>query len=286
MRPLLDDIDAAPGSTTSLLRTIVATSLRRIGGWIAVADLITLMRAIDVPDTRTRNALSRLKAKGLVVPEPHGKVTGYRLSDAAVPMIERGDRRIYSPRFMGVRDRWCLISYSVPEEQRDLRHQLRRRLSWIGCGSVSPALWICPGFLVDEVEEILTDLGLNARATVFLADEIRGDKPARVAVALWWDLGAIRALHDVFLTAHADQVRAAVRQPSPERAFAVAIRGLDSWRPIPYVDPGLPDWLLPEDWPARNSIPVFEELRDRLLPHAHAYVEQVTGVRRSEGGAG
>ncbi|GID30344.1 PaaX family transcriptional regulator [Paractinoplanes brasiliensis] len=279
MRPLLDDLDAAPGSTTSLLRTIVATSVRRIGGWIAVADLITLMRAIDVPDTRSRNALSRLKAKGLLVPESRGKVSGYRVSEAAMPMFERHDRRLYSPRFMTENDRWCLISYSVPEEQRDLRHQLRRRLSWIGCGSVSPALWICPGFLVDEVEEILFDLGLNARATVFLANEIRGDKPAPVAVALWWDLDAIRALHDDFLAAHADEVRAAAKEPS--RAFPVAIRGLDSWRPIPYVDPGLPDWLLPSDWPARRSIPVFEELRDLLLPHAHAYVEQVTS-----GGAG
>ncbi|MFI5893485.1 PaaX family transcriptional regulator C-terminal domain-containing protein [Actinoplanes sp. NPDC051513] len=276
MRPQLDDLDAAPGSTTSLLRTIVATSLRRLGGWIAVADLITLMRAIDVPDPRTRNALSRLKAKGLLVPDSRGKITGYRLSEDAVPMIERGEQRLYRPRFMTRDGRWCLISYSVPEEQRDLRHQLRRRLSWIGCGSVSPALWICPGFLVDEVEEILADLGLNARATVFLADEIRGDKPAPVAVALWWDLDAIRALHDDFLAAHADDVQAAVKDPAPRRAFAVAIRGLDSWRPIPYVDPGLPDSLLPDDWPARRSLPLFEELRDRLLPHAHAYVEQVT----------
>jgi phenylacetic acid degradation operon negative regulatory protein len=279
---LADHMDASPGSTTSLLRTIVGTSLRRLGGWIAVADLITLMRAIDIPDARTRNALTRIKAKGLLDAAPRGKVQGYELSEAGKRMLDRGDRRIYRPRTMAFGDRWCLISYSVPEEQRDLRHQLRRRLTWIGCGSVSLALWICPEYLVDEVEEILADLGLNARATVFLANDVRGDKPARVAVAMWWDLDSIRALHDDFFAAHAGEVRALGPDPDPEQAFATYIRGLDRWRPIPYLDPGLPDWLLPDDWPGRRSIAVFLELRDRIQPFAHAYVAKVIGP----GGAG
>ncbi|WP_306205460.1 PaaX family transcriptional regulator [Actinoplanes sp. RD1] len=289
---LPDDMDWSPGSATSLLRTIIGMSLRRLGGWIAVADLITLMRALDVSDARARNALTRIKAKGLLEPAARGRTQGYQLTEAARPMLARADQRIYAPRFMDDDDRWCLIAYSVPEEQRDLRHQLRRRLSWIGCGNVSPALWICPGYLVDEVQEILADLGLNARATVFLANEIRGDKPPQVAVALWWDLDAIRALHDDFLAAHAAAVEALGPRPDGHRAFATYIRGMDAWRPIPYLDPGLPGWLLSDDWPARRSIPVFTELRDRVAPHAHAYVEQVTGQRRPDppgtarGGAG
>ena len=72
---------------------------------------------------------------------------------------------------MSVSDRWCLISYSIPESRRQLRHQLRRRLSWIGCGTVSAALWICPEYLISEVEDILTDLDLGESAVIFLAGE-------------------------------------------------------------------------------------------------------------------
>lgn len=278
VNPALDDFEASPGSTTSLVRTVVGTTLRRVGGWIAVADLVALMRAIDVPDARTRNTVSRLKTKGLLLPSTRERTPGYELNPAAVPMLEKGDRRIYRPRSMAAGERWCLISYSVPEENRDLRHQLRRRLSWIGCGSASPALWICPEYLFEDVEEILADLGLSARATVFLADEVRGAKPPQVAIALWWDLDSIRALHDTFLTGTGETRK----EVSGREAFATWIRALDTWRVIPYRDPGLPDWLLPEDWPARRSIPVFLDLHDRVRPLADAYVDEVIAGGRAD----
>ena len=259
-------MESSPGSTTSLLRTIVGTSLRRLGGWIAVAHFVELAKAVGLPEARTRTALARVKAKGLLESQNRAGTPGYAIAAAAIPMLERGDRRIFQPRSMAADDRWCLISYSVPEENRDLRHQLRRRLTWIGCGAVSPALWICPEYLTAEVEEILADLGLIDNATVFLAD-VRG--PAEVA--RWWDLASIRATHDAFLAAHADTVAR-----TPEEAYRAWIHGLDSWRIIPYVDPGLPARLLPADWPGPRSAARFLDLRDRVLPRAHAYVAGVT----------
>lgn len=281
MSTVLDDFDSAPGSTASLLRSIVGTSLRRLGGWIAVAHLIELTAAVDVPAARTRTALSRLKAKGLLEAEPLDGVPGYRVSPGAVAMLERGDRRIYHPHFNSRDGRWCLISWSVPEEQRDLRHQLRRRLTWIGCGAVSAALWICPDYLTGEVEEVLADLGLTHNATLFLAHEVRGPRPPREAVAAWWDLDAIRLRHESFLAAHELPVRNLGPNPEPREAFSAWIRALDSWRTIPYLDPGLAPDLLPEDWPGRRSVPIFDELRTRILPIAHTYVDQV--VSRSPG---
>ncbi|WP_433710546.1 hypothetical protein ACQP2U_30020 [Nocardia sp. CA-084685] len=37
-------------------------------------------------------------------------------------------------------DAWRLLSYAVPESERAARHQLRRRLCGIGCGTVSGVL--------------------------------------------------------------------------------------------------------------------------------------------------
>jgi len=273
-----DDTESSPGSTTSLLRTIVGTSLRRLGGWIAVAHLIELAGTVGLPAPRTRTALARVKARGLLLGEARAGVPGYALAPDAVPMLERGDRRIFRPRSMADDDRWCLVSWSVPEESRDLRHQLRRRLTWIGCGAVSPALWICPEYLAEEVEEILADLGLSANATVFLAAEIRGP----VEAARWWDLSAIRARHDAFLadtagTAGTAGAVGAVGE-APAEAYRAWIHGLDSWRIIPYIDPGLPARLLPDDWPGHRSAARFLDLRDRVLPRAHAYVDEVVSA--------
>lgn len=286
MTTVLDDFDSAAGSTVSLLRSIVGTSVRRLGGWIAVAHLVELMAAVDVPAARTRTALSRVKAKGLLDAEPRDGVPGYRLSPAAVAMLERGDRRIYQPHVNTEHGHWCLISWSVPEEQRDLRHQLRRRLTWIGCGAVSAALWICPDYLTEEVEEVLADLGLSANATLFLAHEVRGPRAPREAVAAWWDLDAIRVRHEAFLAAHEQPVRALGPDPDPRTAFAAWIRALDSWRIIPYLDPGLAPDLLPTDWPGARSVPVFDELRTRILPIAHRYVDEVTARSTAHPSAG
>jgi len=272
---VLDDLDSRPGSTTSLLRTVIGSTMRDLGGWMASSTLVALMTEFDVPSDRTRTALTRLKTKGLLVPEARGRVAGYGLTEAAIAMLVRGDRRIYHPRFMDNDDHWCLISFSVPEQNRDVRHQLRRRLSWIGCGVIASALWICPAFLVDEVEEIVADLGLRGRVTVFLVDEIRGVDDLPAAISRWWDLDGICALHHDFLASHADAIAAFRADPRPRTAFRTWTVALDAWRPIPYLDPGLPPCLLPNDWPGHRSIPLFMEFRDSAVEPAAQFVRSI-----------
>lgn len=268
---ILDDFDSRPGSATSLLRTIVGAHLRAVGGWMSIADLITLMGAVAVSAVSTRSAVLRVKTKGLLSAETVFGQAGYRLNPEAVPMLERGDRRIFSFRQQGDDDTWCLISYSIPETQRDARHQLRRRLGWIGCGSVATGLWICPSFLTDEVEEILDTLGLRDAATLFITEPPRLASTPAEAAARWWDLARLEALHRDFLRAHGD----ATEPESQQQAFARYIRALDDWRIIPYLDPGLPPSALPADWPGFDSVALFETLTARLAAPAASYVRSV-----------
>ena len=44
-------------------------------------------------------------------------------------------------------DGWVLLSFSMPEEERDKRHVLRSKLMWLGLGNVSSGLWIGPAQL-------------------------------------------------------------------------------------------------------------------------------------------
>ncbi len=279
MSEILDDMDSRPGSTTSLLRTVLGIYLRELGGWIAVSHLLELMEALDVPGPRTRTALVRVKKKSLLVPETRDRVAGYALVDDAVPMLERGDRRIYHPRNMGPESKWCAVSFSIPEENRHLRHQLRRRLHWIGCGTVSPALWICPAYLAGEVEEILDDLGIREHSTLFIAERPLVAGSLQAAVASWWDLDALRAHHEEFLQQHrADALVGADEPVTAREAFSVYIRSIDSWRIIPYLDPGLPAELLSADWPGDESNALQWRLRERFSALSTDYVAEVTGI--------
>jgi phenylacetic acid degradation operon negative regulatory protein len=245
--------------------------------------LIELMTTVGVNQARTRTAILRVRGKGLLAPEVREGYVGYALDPAAIPALARGDRRIYAPRQMGTSDRWCLISYSIPESQRQLRHQLRRRLSWIACGTVTAALWICPEYLTGEVEEILNELGVRASASIFLADETRVDGGLGRAVGQWWDLPAIAARHHAFLSAYGSVVG---EDLAPRQAFATWIGCLDAWRVIPYIDPRLPAAWLPADWPGNLSIPLFADLREQLEDLSGRYVRHVTSGPWSGGDPG
>ncbi|MDZ4046583.1 MAG: regulator, partial [Rhodoglobus sp.] len=195
--PVLDDIDARPGSTASLLRTFIGVFLRPLGGWISAADLVALAGDLGIPPTQARTGIARLKQKGLLLAERDDTI-GYRLNPAAIPMLERGDRRIFEMREMTDTDPWCLVSFSIPESARSTRHQLRRRLQWIGAGVVLPALWICPGHLKDEALQILHELDARRWATLFLASAPAPAGTLVEAAAQWWDLDALRAEHLAF----------------------------------------------------------------------------------------
>jgi phenylacetic acid degradation operon negative regulatory protein len=267
---ILDDFDARPGSAVSLARTVVGLYLRRLGGWISIGDLVRVMQHVGVDDAAARTAVARLKARGLLMPEARAAVKGYRLNPDAVGMLEAGDRRIFSPRRMAAGDPWCLISFSLPEQQRAERHQLRRRLHWIGCGTVSPALWICPATLTTEVEQILLDLGVRAHATLFESTDPRPAGTLADAVAGWWDLDELAAVHGAFLA----EVEPLLRPHGDQ--LAGYVRGIDLWRPIPYLDPGLAREVLPEGWPGHRS----EQLYAELAGMAASAAEQLSGLLR------
>nr|WP_201471148.1 PaaX family transcriptional regulator C-terminal domain-containing protein [Microbacterium hydrocarbonoxydans] len=264
-KPVLDDIDARPGSTASLLRTLIGLYLRPLGGWISAADLVALAGDLGIPTAQARTGITRLKQKGLLLAERRHAV-GYRLNPDAATMLERGDRRIFEMREMTDADRWCLISFSIPESARSIRHQLRRRLQWIGAGVVSPALWICPGHLQSDVQQIVAELDARAWVTTFQADTPMTPRTLPEAAAQWWDLDALRAEHLAFqrsLAALADE------------PFAAYVQLIDSWRMLPYLDPGLPPAMLPADWPGGRSYSEFARLSQTHADAAWRHVRDV-----------
>ncbi len=265
---ILDDLDSRPGSATSILRTIIGSYLRGLGGWISIAEFIRLMGAVGISSSHSRTAVLRVKNKGLLLPESVGGQTGYRLNPASLPMLERGDRMIFGARQQRDGGAWCLVSFSLPESQRAARHQLRKRLVWIGCGNVSTGLWIGPAFLTDEVEEILSDLGLRDSATVFITDTPQPAEPLASAVARWWDLEAIATFHHRFIDAFASWGPV----EDPRRAFANYVTVLDRWRVIAYLDPGLQKAVLPPEWPGFDSLALFDRLNWELAADAENFV--------------
>ncbi|WP_433683918.1 PaaX family transcriptional regulator [Nocardia sp. CA-119907] len=267
---VLDDIDGRPGSATSLARTVLGAYVRDLGGWIAIADFTELLALLDIPAPSTRTAITRLKTKGVLRAESRSGRAGYALTEPALAMFARGDPRIFGFRQMAPGDAWRLLSFGIPESERGARHQLRRRLTAIGCGTVSAGLWIYPEYLATEAAAIITALALDDYVTSFRATDPVVPGNVRQAAAQWWNLDDLAARHRTFYQRHRKILE--LDDTSDRNAFTHFTHMLDEWRIIPYIDPGLPDEMLPLNWPGLASVYLFTEARQRYLEPSRQWV--------------
>jgi phenylacetic acid degradation operon negative regulatory protein len=250
--------------------TFFGVFLRRLGGWIAVADLVALMGDLDLDEQAVRSAVSRLKRRGVVASDRRAGAAGYRLTAPGLAILEAGDARIFGRAPAGP-DAWLLVVFSIPEARRALRHKLRTRLQWLGLGTVAAGVWIAPAHAAAEVRRTVGDLGLEGHVELFRGDHLgAGD-----AVAGWWDLDAIAAEYRTYVAAW-EPALARNGGPSDAAAFAGHVRHLDAWRRIPFHDPGLPASALPGDWPGAHAWGVFRALDRRLSGAAMRHVEART----------
>lgn len=173
---------------------------------------------------------------------------------------------------------WLLAVFSVPEQERNKRHLLRSRLARLGFGTAAPGVWIAPATLYEETRHTLERLGLAGYVDLFRGAHT-GFEPTAEAVRRWWDLDALAARHRAFLAAHEPVLQRWSQQGSeaPADAYRDYLLALDSWRALPYADPGLPPALLPADWPGERSARVFAELHQRLREAGAAYVRNQSG---------
>ena len=253
----------------SLIVTIYGLYARPAGGWLSVSSLVRLMAAAGVDEPAVRSSISRLKRRGLLIAEQVDGSAGYALSDLARTILIQGDRRIFERPRADPADGWLLAVFSVPESERDKRHQLRSRLSWLGFGTVSSGVWIAPAHVESEARDSLEHSDLTKYVDLFRAEYV-AFRPQPEQVAAWWDLAGLEQMYEEFIARCAPTVARwrRTRRQDDAAAFADYVQVLTQWRRLPFLDPGLPSDLLPRGWRGSAAADVFFELNGRLAPAA------------------
>ncbi len=283
-----DDEAAGRGQTPrALIVTVYGLYAREVGGWLSVAAIIRLMSELAIDETAVRSSISRLKRRGLLVAERSGGAAGYALSAPARTVLDEGDRRIFARRRAALDDGWVLAVFSVPEVERDKRHQLRSRLSWLGFGTVAAGVWIAPAHVLDEAHDVLARHGLSPYVDLFRAEHV-AFTDVRDQLPGWWDLTRLQARYDDFLQQHRPILAGYRRRRRVDEraAFVDYIGALTDWRRLPYSDPGLAPELLPRGWNGVRAADTFFELRERLAGPAHRFVDSVRRGTDADGRSG
>ena len=263
-----------------LIVSLFGLYARQHGGGLAVATIIALMLDIGVESTGTRSSISRLKKRGVIDSVQVGGRNGYALASSVIETFNEGDDRIFHPRRAKKGDQWLLATFTVPESQRHIRHKIRSSLVRMGFGSVTPGLWIAPGYLRDSVLAYFDTRGLDEYLEFFMADHV-GGADLHNNIGSWWDLPALDALYSDFLEHNRGILEAWLQREqlpgdhgSDARAFADYLVLITQWRRLPYLDPGLPIEFLPENWNALEAERLFQKLHALLAPRAERHADR------------
>jgi phenylacetic acid degradation operon negative regulatory protein len=278
--PLIDE-EAAQSrgiQPRALIVTIYGLYAREVDGWISVSSLVKLMAEVGVDEPAVRSSISRLKRRGILDAQKAGGVAGYALSAQAREILVEGDRRIFERPRATVADGWVIAVFSVPESERQKRHMLRSRLTWLGYGTVAAGVWIAPAHLEHETRDTLGRYDLAPYVDLFRADYVAFGEVSQ-QIGAWWDLEGLEALYADFATTHGPVLARWKRRRSEHdaAAFADYVRALTDWRRLPFLDPGLPPELLPKDWHGARAADLFFALQNLLAEAAHRHVAVVTG---------
>lgn len=261
----------------SLVFDLFGDFLRYRGGEARLQVLMTLMGCFDVPEPTVRVVVARLRKEGWLQSSRDGRETVYALTDAAWELLDEGRSRIFQ-RAAGPWDgQWHMVIYSVPETERALREQLRKKLSWLGFGPLSASVWLSPHDRTAQVSEAFVE-DSSVQLDIFHSRSA-GTDADRDIVARSWDLASLERDYTEFIDRYQGRLAGyRAGEVSGKGALVERMYLIHDYRMFPFRDPDLPPELVPSGWPGRRAHELFLEAHGLLRGPAEAYVDEVIGV--------
>lgn len=249
------------------------------GGQAWTASLLKMLNVLGVTERAARSTLSRMRRKGWVKPERSGRRSLYTLTARGRRILEEGSQRIFEPRKTDWDGRWYMAVYSLPENKRELRNALRKRLTWLGFGRLALGTWICPQDRHEEVEAMLDDLDAHQFVELFSGSRLAsGDD--REIVERCWDMKGLNQQYARFLARWEpdyEKCTSALTRGdalSPAHCFAQRFWITHEYSPFPRLDPNLPPELLPEGWLGDKANRMFNGYRQLLNERSNEFIEE------------
>jgi phenylacetic acid degradation operon negative regulatory protein len=265
----------------SLVFDLFGDYLRYRGGQVRLRALVALLDCFGIPEPTARVAAVRLRKEGWLTADRAGRETVYSLTADAWQMLDEGRARIFH-RTNGPWDgQWHMVIYQVPETDRAVREQLRRRLAWLGFGPLSPSVWLSPH---DRSQQVRDDFsGYPSVQLDTFRSRSAGNGADRDIAARAWDLAALDRDYRDLLERYVPKLEGYREGTLDDRAALVErMRLVYDYRHFPFRDPDLPSELLPADWPGRQAHDVFLQAHGLLRVPAERIVDQLTGGNAAE----
>lgn len=276
-QPTADGLDAESLQPQDLVMTLLGSYVRGRHETVWSGGLVTLLEEMGFSTGASRVALTRLVRRDLIARERSGRLIHYRITERADHVLAEGDRRIFSlGRAAALTGTWTTLWHDIPERQRLERGRLARRLRFLGFGTLQDGLWVSPHDREAEVVPLLEELQVAEHAAVLVGNVAAMPGPAAL-VRRAWNLEALCERYRAFTAQFAPHAR---RRGAPRlddrEAFLVRTRIVHRFRGFPFLDPDLPDELMPDRRARRRAVDVFDAAYAQLAEPAQRHFDAVT----------
>lgn len=259
--------------------TIYGEYIQYYGGEIWVGSLIQLMEQFGVSESSVRGAILRMVQKNLLNVRKIGNKSYYSVTPQGGRRVEDGVKRVYMTPKHSWDGFWRILTYSFPEEKRDLRNEIRKELSWTGFGMISNSTWVSPNPLEDQVIEMIQSYKIEEHAILFSSASVVSHSTQSI-IDRGWNLQNVSEEYDVFINHFSAkfeelQEKALTNSLSDKECFIERTLIVHEYRKFLFKDPGFPRDLLPKDWSGIKARELFWNIHQMVSIPAVRFFESI-----------
>lgn len=265
--------------TRAMIFTLFGDYIRHYGNVIWIGSLIRLFEAFGHKEQAVRAAISRMGKQGWIKSAKRGNRSYYSLTERGRARMEEASKRIYKSSSPDWDENWRILVYTIPEEKRHLRDELRKELTWSGFGLLANSCWVTPNALEKEVNSLIDKYGIHDYVSFFQAT-YAGMSEQQDMVDKCWDLTSVNSQYLTFIETyrkkyHAIKIRLENDDISDSDAFVQSALLVHQYRKFLFIDPNLPEELLPEEWLGNKAAALFNDFYQMLSTPATQFFESV-----------
>lgn len=257
----------------SLIVTVFGDAILPHGGSVWLGSLVQMLALCGINERGVRTSVFRLTKEGWFNAQPVGRRSYYSLTYSARLRFEAAHRTIYAATPVAWNGLWTMVLTGLFDSAQ--RERLRADLAWQGFGQIMPGVMLHPAPDEASLRQALKEAGQAENSPVMRAssNEWMDREGVRTIVARAWNLDALAAQYDEFLTRFRPFLRALDGgAPSPATCFRLRTMLIHHYRRALLRDPGLPGELLPAHWPGAAARLLCRNLYRLVQEGAETYL--------------
>jgi phenylacetic acid degradation operon negative regulatory protein len=266
-------------NTRSMIFTLYGDYIRHYGSEIWIGSLIRLLKEFGHNEQSVRAVMSRMYKQGWVDSRKSGNKSYYYLTKRGTERMEEAAKRIFKLSPEKWDGKWRMLIYSIPEEKRNIRDEIRKELVWSGFGNLSNSTWISPNDLTKQVYSLIDKYDIQEYVHYFISNYDGPHENERLLNACW-DISEINQHYSDFICHYQNQyekdaVKLQRNEMTEAECFVERTRLVHEYRKFLFIDPGLPEELLPKKWLGNDAAVLFSEYYRLLAKPSGAFFEAV-----------